>query len=140
MAVAKRSLLGARGDLVEVRGKSERGSSAAQGEPRLHVESIVDSRVESRQACLLGDGCHSRTLAWESGGEYAAKRARETGMSGRVGRVLRRREHGVDTRVCLRGPDEPVVVLGIEASDERVEACRAHDEHEPCGLRVRAVV
>ena len=42
--------------------------------------------------------------------------------------------------VCLRGPDEPVVVLGIEASDQRVEACRAHKEHDPCGIRVLAVV
>src|SRR6266576_7184780 len=120
----------ARGDLVEVRGKRERRGATAQLEPRLKVKSIVNSRIESRQACLFGGGCQSITLARECVGEYGTKRARETGMSGRVGRVLRRREHGVDTRVCLRGPDEPVVVLGIEASDERVEACRAHDEHE----------
>src|SRR5438093_1011326 len=130
----------ARGDLVEVRGKSERRRATAQLEPRYHVESIVNSCVETRQARLLGDGFHSSTLAWEFVSENGAKRTRETGMSGRVRRVLRRREHGVDTRVCLRRPDEPVVVLGIEASDDRVEACRAHDEHEPCGLRVRAVV
>src|SRR5213593_4517392 len=126
MAVARRHLLGARGDLVEVRRKRERGGPAAQRESRLKVESIVNSRIEPRQACLLGDGCQSSTLAWEGGGEYARHRARNAGVGGRVRRVLRRREYGVDTRVCLPGPDEPVVVLGIEASDERVEGCRAH--------------
>jgi len=38
------------------------------------------------------------------------------------------------------GADEPVVELGIEASDERVEAGRAHNEQNPCGLPVRAAV
>src|SRR5881409_4386167 len=133
-------LLGARGDLVQVRRKRERGSAAAQRESCLHVEAIVNSRIQPRQACLLGDGCNSSTLAWEGGGEYAAIRAREAGVGGRVRRVLRRREYGVDTRVCLQGPDEPVVVLGIEASDERVEGCRAHKEHDPRGFRLAAVV
>src|SRR6266704_1550707 len=137
---ARRRLLGARGDLVEVRRKREGGSPAAQRESCLHVESIVNSRIQPRQACLLGAGCNSITLAWEGGGEYAAIRAREAGVGGRVRRVLRRREHGYDPRVRLRGPDEPVVVLRIEASDERVEGCRAHKEHDPRGLRVRAVV
>src|SRR5882724_349418 len=111
-------LLGARGDLVQVRRKRERGSPAAQLESRLEVESIVNARIQPRQACLLGHGRQPNSLAWERGGEYFAIRAREARVGGRVRRVLRRREHGVDTRVCLRWPDEPVVVLGIEASDE----------------------
>src|SRR6266480_183821 len=140
MAVARRPRPGARGDLVEVRRQGERGRTTAQREPRLHVESIVNSRVESRQTCFLSHGLHSRTLAGECVGEYGTKGARETGVRGRVRRVLRRREYGMDARICLWGPDEPVVVLGIEACDERVEAGRAHNEQNPCGLRVRAAV
>src|SRR5437762_7262896 len=105
MAVARRPRPGARGDLVEVRRQRERGHTTAQREPRHHVESIVNSCVETRQARLLGDGFHSSTLAWEFVSENGTKRTRETGVSGRVRRVLRRREHSVDTRVCLRGPD-----------------------------------
>src|ERR1700694_2714948 len=121
MAVARRPFLGARGDLVEVRRQRERRSATAQLEPRHHVESIVNSCVEARQARLLGDGFHSSTLAREFISENDTKRARETGVSGRVRRVLRRREYGMDTAVCLRGPDEPGVGLGIEGSDERIE-------------------
>src|SRR6266545_357342 len=91
-----RPLLGARGDLVQVRRKRECSSPPAQLESCLHVEAIVNSCVEPRQACLLGDGCQSSTLAWEGGGEYAAIRAREAGVGGRVRRVLRRREHRHD--------------------------------------------
>src|SRR3989442_358887 len=53
MAVARRHLLGARGDLVEVRRQRERGGPAAQRESRLKVESIVNSRIQPRQARLL---------------------------------------------------------------------------------------
>src|SRR5690348_11987046 len=120
--VPRRPLPGARGDLVEICRKRERGSPAAQRESCLKVESIVNSRIQPRQACLLGDGCQSSTLAWERGAEYAAQRPREAGVSGRVRRVLQCREYGPDARVRLRGPDEPVVVLGIEASDDRVVA------------------
>src|SRR5437879_10877336 len=35
---------------------------------------------------------------------------------------------------------QTVLVLDSEASDERVEAGRAHNEQNPCGLRVRAAV
>src|SRR5262245_54732690 len=124
MTVAKRALL--RGNLVEVRRKGKRRSATSQREARLEVESIVNSGVEPRQACLLSHGLEACTLAREGVDEYAAERAREAGVSGRVRRVLRYRKDRVDTCVCLRGPDEPVVVLGIEAPDQRVEACRAH--------------
>src|SRR6266487_2598664 len=101
-------------------------------------DGIRDGRVTGVQTCALP--IYSRTLAGECVGEYGTKGARETGVRGRVRRVLRRREYGMDARICLWGPDEPVVVLGIEASDERVEAGRAHNEQNPCGLRVRAAV
>ena len=97
MTVVKRALLRARGDLVEVRRKCERGSTTSQREPCLKVESIVNSCVEPRQACLLSHGIQACTLAWEGVDEYAAERARETGVSGRVRRVLRCREYRVDT-------------------------------------------
>src|SRR5207245_8086081 len=104
MAAVRRHVLGLRGEQVEIRRKRERGGTAAQREPRLHVESIVNACVEPRQARLLGDGCNSSTLAGEGGGEYAAIRAREAGGGGRVRRVLRRREHGHAPRVRLRRP------------------------------------
>ena len=53
MTVMKRALLRARGDLVEVCGKCKRGSTTSQREPRFKVESMVNSCVEPRQACLL---------------------------------------------------------------------------------------
>src|SRR5262249_33455689 len=132
--VVTRALPCARGDLVEVRRKCKRCSTTSQREPRLKVESIVNSCVEPREACLLSHGIQKCTLAWEGGHEYAAERARETRVSGRVRRVLRDRKDRVDTRVCLRGSDEPIVVLGIKASDQRVEARGAHKEHDPCGV------
>src|SRR5947208_15799835 len=138
MAVARRPRPGARGDPVEVRRQRERGHTTAQREPRLHVESIVNSRVESRQTCFLSHGVHSRTLAGECVGEYGTKGARETGVRGRVRRVLRRREYGMDARICLWGPGPTVLVLGIEASDERGAASRAPYEQNTCGPRLRA--
>src|SRR5205809_7193630 len=105
MAVARRHLLGARGDLVEVRRQRERGGPAAQRESRLKVESIVNSRVQPRQARLVGGSCQSSTLAWEGGGEYDRHRARIAGEGGGVRWVLRRRELGVVNSVCLAGAD-----------------------------------
>src|SRR5262245_33358828 len=102
MTVVKRALLCARGDLVEVCRKCKRCSTTSQREPRLKVESIVNSCVEPREACLLSHGIHACTLAWEGVDEYGAERARETGVTGRVRRVLRGRKYRVDTCICLR--------------------------------------
>src|SRR6266705_6320280 len=77
--LSRRPLLGARGDLVQVRRQRQRGSPTAQLESRLKVEAIVNTRIQPRQAYLLGNDCHSGTLAWEGGGEYATIRDREAG-------------------------------------------------------------
>ena len=54
---------------------------------------------------------------------------------------MRRRANGQrDRRIRLRRPDEPVVVLRIEAADDGVEGRRIHRELDLRGLRVLDVV
>jgi hypothetical protein len=54
--------------------------------------------------------------------------------------MRRGRERGDDAGIGLRWPDEPVLVLGLEAANQRVERGGAHEEHDPRGLGVAATV